>query len=104
MCVCPPALPGQQCRPGHCSDDVSYDLTYSIVKTQLGKSLGVKRTRQMKKVLLLRINTFLPRKCIFYNNFVSSGFISFIERSHMCLGREFEIAQVPLGREQRGVH
>lgn len=63
-----------QCWPGHCFNCISYDLIYNIVKTQLGKLLGEQRARQIKKVMLLRINIFLSRKCVFYNYFWESGF------------------------------
>lgn len=55
-------------------------------------------------MLLLRMNAFLPRKCIFYNNFGSPGFISCTERSHIYLGKEFGVAQVPLGKGQESVY
>lgn len=94
VCVYPTALTGQgqkgPWRPGHCSNCISYDLIYSIVKTQLGKSLGVQRAKQIKKVMLFRINIFLSRKCVFYNYFGSSGSISFIEGSLIYFGQSLE--------------
>lgn len=79
-----------QCRPRHCSNCISYDLIYNTVKTQLGKSSGVQRARQIKKVMLLRINIFLSRKCVFYNYFGNPGSISFIEKSLIHTGGSLE--------------
>lgn len=88
-----------QCRPGHYCNHISYDLIYNIIKTQSGKSLGVQRTGLIKKVLLLRINPVLPRKCIFYNNFGSPGSISFIERSLRYIGERVWYS-LPQGRSK----
>ena len=96
------ARTGREDRAGLGTAQLCYDLTHTVVRTPLGKPSGVQRTRRIQKVLLLRMNTFLPSKCISYNNFGSLGFISFVERRHIYLGKEFGIAQVLLGKEQEG--
>lgn len=88
-----------QCRPRCCS--ISYDLIYNTVKTQLGKSSGVQRARQIKKVMLLRINIFLSRKCVFCNYFGSPGPISFIGKSLIYTGDRVWNSPSPL-RERAG--
>lgn len=90
-----------QCRPRCCSNCISYDLIYNTVKTQLGKSSGVQRARQIKKVMLLKINIFLSRKCVFCNYFGSPGSIIFIGKSLIYTGDRVWNSPSPL-RERAG--